>query len=1000
MRTVCRLSLYFHSVMKNFLLLQLFSWLLIASMGNAMDKKTVVDITRFGAVGDGKTLNTAAIQQAIDACSANGGGKVRVPAGTWLTGTLLLKNNVLLLVEENATLLGSPDIKDYQIVDGFKDGLGQQMGYALIGAVDVSNTGIIGKGVIDGQGKLVRASGGHERRPFLVRFVRCRQVRVSDIHLQGPTAWTMHFFHCTNILTEKVTIRSRGLGNNDGIDIDCCEKVVIRDCDIDSGDDAICFKTTSPYPCRDVTVSNIKINTGEGAIKFGTESAGNFENIKVSHIDVAFAREGGIKLFSVDGAHLRNISISDVKMDKVNMPIIIRLGSRLKTFREGDVRQEVGSISNISIKDVTVAHGTWTGMLISGIPGHYIDGITLDNIHINIPGEGTAADAQVNLEERERDYPEIKMFGKQIPAYALYIRHAKNIRFHRITYTSDQPDVRPAVIASDIDQVQLLHWTLPGNTGKEPLVRIADSKTVELKAVKHPAPGPFLQLEGVARDITVDGAVVAAPPIAPLWKAFVAARKNNTIPTLPDFSYAGYHFSEKPLPELTGKKKFDVTQFGAVPNDELYDDEAIQRAVDAATANPGGGIVFFPKGKYLLASDEDNKKQILITGNNIILQGSGSQEGGTEIYQDKKRINSRQFLFRPVQNQQQHLTTITANASRETFSVEVADVSKLRPGQDVIIRHRSEAYTKWYFGPLPLKPSWTRLLGDNGGMQVQEIHTIANIDGHTVTFKNPLHLDIHLVEGKPFELVSRTSLEECGITGIRFSSNWKSYPEDFVHHKNEIHDYAWEAVGMEYVKNSWVRDCVFSDWNEGINIRAGYQVTIQNVTFLGKKGHASVHARTGYGVLIKQCYFNNAQHHGPGTGYSAAGTVITQCALGTDQNFDSHSGQPYATLFDDIRGGVFYNLGGPEPGHPHHGKQLVLWNFRHSSAKDQHYDFWDMERRRNYTIAAPILEGFQADSKVTVDHAGINELPGQYVAPASLFEAQLALRLYGKDITN
>ncbi|MBC9930945.1 DUF4955 domain-containing protein [Chitinophaga qingshengii] len=986
--------------MKYFLSLQLIYWLLNATMVNAVDKSTVIDITRYGAVGDGKTLNTTAIQKAIDACSAKGGGQVRVPSGTWLTGTLLLKNKVILQVDENATLLGSPDIKDYQVVDGFKDGLGQQMGYALIGAIEATNTGITGKGTIDGQGKLVRASGGHERRPFLVRFVRCHQIKVADIHLQGPTAWTMHFFHCTNILTEKVTIRSRGLGNNDGIDIDCCEKVVIRDCDIDSGDDAICFKTTSPYPCRDVTVSNIKINTGEGAIKFGTESAGNFENIQVSHIDVAFAREGGIKLFSVDGSHLRNIRISDVKMDKVNMPIIIRLGSRLKTFREGDAKQTVGSISDISIKDVSVQHGTWTGMLISGIPGHYIDGISLENIRMNIPGEGTAADAQVKLEERENDYPEIKMFGKQIPAYALYIRHAKNIRFHNVTYTCDQLDARPAVIANDIADVQLSQWTLPGNTGKEPLVRIADSKKVELKAIRHPAsPVRFLQLEGNAQQVTVDGAVAAAPPVAPLWKEFVDARKNNTIPALPDFSYAGYHFSEKPLPELSGRKKFDVTQYGAIPNDEQYDDEAIQRAVEAAAANPGGGIVFFPKGKYLLAPDEDNKKQILITSSNIILQGSGSQEGGTEIYQDKKRLNDRQFLFRPAQNNPQRLTTITANAPRETFTVQVADAARLQPGQDVVIRHRSEAYTKWYFDPLPLKQQWTRLFGDNGGMQVQEIHTIEKINGNTVTFKNPLHLDIHLIEGKPFELMTYNSLEECGITGIRFSSNWKSYPEDFVHHKNEIHDYAWEAVGMEYVKNSWIRDCVFQDWNEGVNIRAGYQVTVQNVTFLGKKGHASVHARTGYGVLIKQCYFNGAQHHGPGTGYSAAGTVITQCALGTDQNFDSHSGQPYATLFDDIRGGVFYNLGGPEPGHPHHGKQLVLWNFKHSSAKDQHYNFWDTERRRNYTIAAPILAGFQADSKVTVENAGINELPGQAVAPASLFEAQLALRLYGKDIT-
>ncbi|HVI44471.1 MAG TPA: glycoside hydrolase family 28 protein [Chitinophaga sp.] len=479
--------------------------LLMATVTHTAARDRIIDITSYGAVGDGKTLNTSAIQQAIDACTSQGGGKVRVPSGAWLTGTLLLKSNVTLLVEENATLLGSPDIKDYQVIDGFRDGLGQQMGYALIGAVDVNNTGITGKGVIDGQGKLVRASGGHERRPFLIRFVHCSNVTVTDIRLQGPTAWTMHFFRCSDITTKRVTIRSRGLGNNDGIDIDCCERVQISDCDIDSGDDAICFKTTSPYPCKDISVSNIKINTGEGAIKFGTESAGNFENISISKIDVAFAREGGIKLFSVDGAHLKNISISDIVMGKVNMPIIIRLGARLKTFRDGDAQQETGSISNISIRSVKVKNGTWTGMLISGIPGHYIDGLTLEDININVPGEGTTADAAATLEEKEKDYPEIKMFGKQIPAYALYIRHAKNIRFNNITFTSDKTDARPAVIAYDIEKVQLRKWQLPANSGQTPLIHITDSKSVQLQRIKTPASAQqLLHKEGNTENVTLD----------------------------------------------------------------------------------------------------------------------------------------------------------------------------------------------------------------------------------------------------------------------------------------------------------------------------------------------------------------------------------------------------------------------------------------------------------------------------------------------------------------
>ncbi|GAB3851492.1 hypothetical protein GCM10028822_18210 [Hymenobacter terrigena] len=486
--------------------------------------------------------------------------------------------------------------------------------------------------------------------------------------------------------------------------------------------------------------------------------------------------------------------------------------------------------------------------------------------------------------------------------------------------------------------------------------------------------------------------------VAPLWKEFVEAKKKAAEPVLPDFSYAGYHFSENPIPDVSAKKVFNVRDFGAIPNDDKFDDEAIQAAINAAEKNVGGGVVYFPAGKFLIAPDEDSKKQIRISKSNIVLKGSGSGAQGTEIYQANKRINGRQFMFMPTKTGGPRLTTITKDAARESFWIKVASAAGLKAGQDVVVRHRSEEYTRQYFAPLELKPQWTRLFGPGGGMQISEIHTIEKIEGNRVKFKNPLHLDVKLVPSSTFDLYPYFSMQECGVEDIRFTSNWKNYPEEFIHHKNSIHDYAYEALGMEYVKNSWVRNCEFLDWNEGIFIRAGYQVSVLNVSFKGKKGHASVHARTGYGVLIKNCDFNNAQHHGAGTGYSAAGTVITQCTLGTDQNFDIHSGQPYATLFDDIRGGVFYNLGGPEPGHPHHGKQLVLWNFQHSSTKEQHYNFWDMTRRRNYTIALPYLIGFQSDKPVTFENAGLNQLQGQAVLPKSLFEAQLQLRLTGKDV--
>lgn len=481
--------------------------------------------------------------------------------------------------------------------------------------------------------------------------------------------------------------------------------------------------------------------------------------------------------------------------------------------------------------------------------------------------------------------------------------------------------------------------------------------------------------------------------VAPLWREYVEARQKGETPFLPDFSYAGYHFSEEEIPDVSGRKYFNVKDYGAVPDDGKYDDAGIQKAIDAAEANPGGGVVFFPPGKFMISPNEDRDNGIRISKSHIVLKGSGSGEGGTEIFQDSMRIGKRQFHFRPSELQDEKLTIITANAGRESFWVEVADASDLKPGQDVVIRHQSEAYTRLYFDSLPLAPEWTRLFGEDGGMNIREIHTIEKIEENRVKFKNPLHLDIRMVESEDFSLYTYTSLRECGIEDIRFSSNWVNYPEEFDHHKDAIHDSGWCAVSMEYLQDSWVRNCEFRNLNESIFMRAGYKVTIENVVFSGKKGHSTVHARTGYGVLIKNCQFNSDTHHGPGTGYGGVGTVVTGCTMQTDQNIDSHSGQPYATLFDNVQGGIFRNIGGPLPGLPHHGKYLVFWNFRHGSTFDFHYKFWDTEKRRNHTFARPIFVGFQADRGITFEDEGLNQLPGKMVEPRSLFQAQLDLRL-------
>ena len=258
-------------------------------------QQAVADITQYGAVGDGKTLNTTAIQQAIAACAKKGGGKVVVPAGRFLSGTIVLKDNITFQLDRDALVLGSTNVNDYQNMDPFTDGLGVDVGWALLVAVDARNITIQGEGTIDGQGAKLKAeqiltdtrpeSQRWGRRPFLLRVVRCEGVQVQGITLNYSAAWTSHYFHCRNVRIEKVKIVSHGVAHNDGIDIDGCQDVHIKDCDIVSGDDALCFKTTSSkMACSDIVVSGMRLKSGHGAIKMGTESMAPFERIRISQI--------------------------------------------------------------------------------------------------------------------------------------------------------------------------------------------------------------------------------------------------------------------------------------------------------------------------------------------------------------------------------------------------------------------------------------------------------------------------------------------------------------------------------------------------------------------------------------------------------------------------------------------------------------------------------------------------------------------------------------------
>ena len=426
-----------------------------------------VDITKSGARGDGKTLNTVSIQKAIDKCAASGGGRVIFPPGNYVSGTIVLKDHVTLYLEKESRLLGSTDIANYINVDPFVEGLGTPVGWALVVAMDAKNVGIEGNGTIDGQGSALKAEqilNDHRpegkrwgRRPFLIRIIRCTGVTVKDVTLNYAAAWTSYYFHSDHILIKNVKIISVGVAHNDGIDIDGCQNVNIKNCDVVSGDDALVFKTTSSkMPCKNIEVSGMRLKSNQAGIKIGTESMANFEEINISDCYIYDTRNGGIKLLTVDGAHLRNIQVSNIKMVNVRTPMLFRLGSRLSVFRkDADSQQPTGTFENVVVKNVSAIASDSaqlkppSGILITGVPGHYITGLTLENITIDLLGTGTFENASHQVPEAIDQYPEVKTFGPTIPAYGVWARHVKGLNLIHIKFNLKNNDLRPAFIIED-----------------------------------------------------------------------------------------------------------------------------------------------------------------------------------------------------------------------------------------------------------------------------------------------------------------------------------------------------------------------------------------------------------------------------------------------------------------------------------------------------------------------------------------------------------------------
>jgi polygalacturonase len=416
---------------------------------------------------------TKELQKAIDATAAAGGGTVRIPSGIYLIGTIMLRSNVTLHLDNGCVLKGSPHIEDYpEVGGGFTDAVGQKRNRCLIYAEDTIGTAISGQGIIDG-------SGGdfpfeEDGRPFMVRFIDCQDVQITGVTLQNSPGWVSHYLGCENVRISGVTIRSRVNGNNDGIDVDSCRRVRISDCDLDTGDDAICIKSTRSMPSEDIVVTGCRISSVWGALKLGTESAGDFRNIIFSNIVIRDTHGGGLKLISMDGCRMENVLVENIIMDNVSGPIFLRLGARLRQYFPDQTKRPVGIARGLTIRNVTInvweegylLYGKYprkAGIIVTGVPGHPIEDVTFDNVRVNFPGGGEISSAPVP--EQEAEYPEFPVFHP-LPCWGLFLRHIRGIVFKDCRLNTRNVDPRPPVWLEDVEGLEFSNMKVNGSQWK------------------------------------------------------------------------------------------------------------------------------------------------------------------------------------------------------------------------------------------------------------------------------------------------------------------------------------------------------------------------------------------------------------------------------------------------------------------------------------------------------------------------------------------------------
>jgi hypothetical protein len=483
-----------------------------------------ISVRDHGARGDGVTLDTAAIQAAIDACATAGGGTVELSPGNYLTGMLVLKDNVTFHVGQGACLLGSTSLADYPgrlhspVMKAYLE-----HDFCLLHARDARNIALTGEGSIDGQGGSFRAGtegfNFEDRpaapdahpfiRPTLLGFQACTGVTISNLTLGGAASWCCNLDGCKEVRIRGVRLYNRVNQNNDGFDINACQDVTISDCHIDCGDDAIALKNGGER----IAITNCIISSRWAAIRIGPESVGDFRDIVVSNCVIKDTYGCAIKIQEVEGGLVENVSFDNLEMNHVTGPISLRLGGYLGWRNERRQSLPIGRLRNVRFSnihamvsdnayplphEVPAFPGEWLSCLnMTGVPGYFVENVSFSGLRLAFPGGGTREDAERDVPEMRDRYPEYHMYGT-LPAYGVFLRHAKGVSFQDVTLETSAPDLRPALVGEDVEDLELCNFRAAGS-GAECLVRLRDAREVYVHGCRPLNEVPsFLSVEGAA----------------------------------------------------------------------------------------------------------------------------------------------------------------------------------------------------------------------------------------------------------------------------------------------------------------------------------------------------------------------------------------------------------------------------------------------------------------------------------------------------------------------